>query len=313
MLAEDRAAAALDRRARPRRRARGRRRHRARARSARARARRRRRLRRGHGGLRRARLRRGDRRAARARPPRSRAVRRVDREPRERSQRASRRASLARRSSLPRCGRAAARRCARARAPAEDARAPTTPSSRARDIYARVLENRFRSFTQEARLVSGDRGGREQEIAPPACTWKDFRDAKDEPTRGVSRRRWSSTRIPSTCATRATSCIDERRARRTTSSSTCRADAAYVRVNLRGEAVLRHRLQLRGRDPARARGRDLRAPPDEIVSTACRCYVVEATPQPEADSEYSKLPALRRQEAASCRCARATGTTRASR
>ena len=62
--------------------------------------------------------------------------------------------------------------------------APEEPRQSGRDIYARVLENRFRSVIQESTLRSADRGGRQQ-ITKLRMHWKDFRDENDRPTRGV--------------------------------------------------------------------------------------------------------------------------------
>ncbi len=53
-----------------------------------------------------------------------------------------------------------------------------------RDIYQRVIDNRFRSFSQNSRLISADRAGREQETRI-LMHWKDYRDDAGNPTRGV--------------------------------------------------------------------------------------------------------------------------------
>lgn len=53
-----------------------------------------------------------------------------------------------------------------------------------RDIYQRVLDNRFRSFTQVSRLVSADRRGRTQE-SRFRMKWQDFRNGDGEPDDGV--------------------------------------------------------------------------------------------------------------------------------
>ncbi len=53
-----------------------------------------------------------------------------------------------------------------------------------RDIYQRVIDNRFHSFSQKSRLISADRAGREQETRI-LMYWKDYRDDAGNPTRGV--------------------------------------------------------------------------------------------------------------------------------
>ncbi len=53
-----------------------------------------------------------------------------------------------------------------------------------RDIYQRVLDNRFRSFTLVSRLVSADRAGRSQE-SRFRMMWQDLRNGADAPDDGV--------------------------------------------------------------------------------------------------------------------------------
>jgi hypothetical protein len=50
--------------------------------------------------------------------------------------------------------------------------------------HARVIEHRLRSFSEESRLISADRTGREQETRL-RMHWKDFRNARGEPRDGV--------------------------------------------------------------------------------------------------------------------------------
>jgi hypothetical protein len=52
------------------------------------------------------------------------------------------------------------------------------------EIYARVIEHRLRSFSEESRRISADRTGREQETRL-RMHWKDFRNARGEPRDGV--------------------------------------------------------------------------------------------------------------------------------
>jgi len=51
------------------------------------------------------------------------------------------------------------------------------------DIYRRVVQNRFRSFSQAMTLASGDRGGNEQHTEL-RMTWQDWRDAEEKAVDG---------------------------------------------------------------------------------------------------------------------------------
>src|SRR5262245_19573860 len=53
-----------------------------------------------------------------------------------------------------------------------------------RDIYECVVDNRFRSYIQDAKLISGDRGSATQE-SRLQMTWSSFRDEHDKPVNGV--------------------------------------------------------------------------------------------------------------------------------
>ena len=64
-----------------------------------------------------------------------------------------------------------------------------------RDIYQRVIDNRFDSFSQNSRLISADRAGREQETRI-LMHWKDYRDEEGNPTRGVLSKTPTSGKSP---------------------------------------------------------------------------------------------------------------------
>ena len=69
-------------------------------------------------------------------------------------------------------------------AASEDSAPAPSDGLSGRDVYACVLRNRFASYVQEAKLVSGDRGESAQE-SRLSMTWKSFRDEHDEPRKGV--------------------------------------------------------------------------------------------------------------------------------
>ena len=53
-----------------------------------------------------------------------------------------------------------------------------------RDVYQCVVDNRFRTYIVDAKLVSGDRGAAVQE-SRLEMTWSSFRDEKEQPVDGV--------------------------------------------------------------------------------------------------------------------------------
>ena len=57
-------------------------------------------------------------------------------------------------------------------------------SAASRDIYDRVLENRFTSVTQDATLSSADRAGREQ-VTRLRMHWKNYRDGNGDTPSGI--------------------------------------------------------------------------------------------------------------------------------
>ena len=76
------------------------------------------------------------------------------------------------------------RRAAPAETPAPRVGKGEDASLSGRDIYQCVLDNRFASYVQDAKLVSGDRGEAAQE-SRLQMTWSSFRDEQDEPAKGV--------------------------------------------------------------------------------------------------------------------------------
>lgn len=156
----------------------------------------------------------------------------------------------------------------------------------ARDIYERVVENRFRSFTQQSRLISGDRAGREQE-SRFRMQWKDFRDAEGNPTRGIL----SKTLVEYTHP------FDLRYAGYLIQSNHERPSDQFiyypsrrrvVRVNLRGEAVYGTDFSFEDVIPREAEDFAYQRIADGVYQ-GIPVYVVELFPKKLADSAYSKI------------------------
>lgn len=154
------------------------------------------------------------------------------------------------------------------------------------DIYRLVQRNRFRSFIQETRLLSGDRAASAQETRLEA-TWKNLRNEKDEPTNGV----YSKSRIEYTHP------FDVRFTAYLIIDNADRANDQFVylpsrrrvrRVNLRGESVLGTDFSFEDVVPRELEHSINTRLPDE-VEQGVRCWVIEARPRPEEDSAYSRL------------------------
>lgn len=167
----------------------------------------------------------------------------------------------------------------------EEAR-PGSDSLTGEQIYARVLENRFASFTQEARMASGDRVGHVQETRFD-MSFKDFRDAHKQPVRGVL----SKTLVKYTYP------FDLRHSGYLVIQNSERIDDHFVylptrrqtiRVNLRGEAVLGTDFSFEDVIPRDLADATYRRLEDAVVDDA-PVYVVESHPTSSFDSEYTKF------------------------
>ena len=156
----------------------------------------------------------------------------------------------------------------------------------AEEIYARVLENRFREFTQEARMASGDRAGRVQE-ARMTITFKDFRDAKERPVRGIA----------SKVLIKYTHPFDLRHSGYLAIQNYARLDDHFlylpsrrrtVRVNLHGKAVFGTDFSFEDVIPHELEDATYKRLEDTVLDDA-PVYVVEARPTEVLDSAYSKF------------------------
>jgi hypothetical protein len=173
-----------------------------------------------------------------------------------------------------------------AAAPAPSDDAPAGDSLSGRQIYDRVLDNRFRSTRESARLISGDRGGNTQE-SRMTVLWKNFRDEKDEPTGGV----FSKTVV------RYTHPFDLRFSAYLVINNAERADDQFVylnnrrrirRINLRGEPVMGSDFGFEDVIPREIEDAEYKRLPDEIYDGRA-CFVVEILPTETSNSEYSRL------------------------
>jgi hypothetical protein len=169
-------------------------------------------------------------------------------------------------------------------APSEDATA--SDGLTGRQIYDKVLANRFRATRQDARLVSGDRSDNALE-SRMTVLWKTFRNEKDEATNGV----FSKTVV------RYTHPFDLRFSAYLVINNAERADDQFVylnsrrrirRVNLRGEPVLGSDFGFEDVIPREIEDAEYKRFPDDVQDGRA-CHVVEILPLPAANSEYSRL------------------------
>jgi len=154
------------------------------------------------------------------------------------------------------------------------------------DIYDRVLRNRFDSFSQETQLISGDRGGRQQE-SRLELIWQSFRDTNGQPLRGVVSKTLVRYVYP----------FDIRFSSYLVISNHERINDQFVyypsrrkvvRVNLRSEAVFGTDFSYEDVIPREIEESEYERVADETVSDI-PVYVVEVVPKPFTVSDYSRV------------------------
>jgi hypothetical protein len=155
-----------------------------------------------------------------------------------------------------------------------------------RDIYARMLENRFRSWTQETSLRSGDLGGNEQETKIDLW-FESFRGPDDEATNGVL----SKTLVKYTAPfdIRYTGYLVVHNEGRDSDQFIYLASQRRVRrVNLRGEAVFGTDFSVEDIVPRELEHATYERSADALLN-GVPCFVVIATPNENDDSDYSRF------------------------
>ena len=154
------------------------------------------------------------------------------------------------------------------------------------DIYDRVLRNRFDSFSQETQLISGDRGGRQQE-SRLELIWQSFRDTNGQPLRGVVSKTLVRYVYP----------FDIRFSSYLVISNHERINDQFVyypsrrkvvRVNMRSEAVFGTDFSYEDVIPREIEESEYERVADETVSDI-PVYVVEVVPKPFTVSDYSRV------------------------
>ena len=167
----------------------------------------------------------------------------------------------------------------------EDSGAPDAQITGA-EIYRRVVENRFRSFVQTMSLTSGDRGQNEQTTVLE-MTWQDWRGPDDQAVDGY----FSKTLVVYTDPfdVRYTAYLVLQKVQPPNDQFVYLPSRRKVRrVNLRNETVFGTDFSFEDVIPREFESATYRRLPDETVD-GVRCFVVEATPKPDQNSEYSKF------------------------
>jgi hypothetical protein len=155
-----------------------------------------------------------------------------------------------------------------------------------RDIYQRVLDNRFQSYIQASTMVSGDRGGNVQETEL-RMWFQSFRKEGGEATDGVLSKTLVKYLLPFDL--RFTGYLIIHHPERTSDQFVYLPTQRRVRrVSLRGKAVFGTDFSFEDVIPREIEHAEYERRPDSMLHDIA-CFVVEAIPNDEADSEYSRF------------------------
>ena len=168
--------------------------------------------------------------------------------------------------------------------------APENPEAEltAREIYRRVLGNRFDSAVQELDIVSSDRAGNQQGLRMQQL-WKRYLKGSKPHGKGVLAR--TIVRYLDPPDLRKTGYLVINKQDQPSDQFIYLASQRRVRrINLRNQTVVGTDLAVEDLVPRELDDADYqRAPDAEVGGTPC--FVIEATPRPEIESVYSKFQA----------------------
>ena len=158
----------------------------------------------------------------------------------------------------------------------------------AREIYRRVLGNRFDSAVQELDIVSSDRAGNQQGLRMQQL-WKRYLEGSESHGKGVLAR--TIVRYLDPPDLRKTGYLVINKQGQPSDQFIYLASQRRVRrINLRNQTVVGTDLAVEDLVPRELDDADYqRAPDAEVGGTPC--FVIEATPRPEIESVYSKFQA----------------------
>ena len=156
----------------------------------------------------------------------------------------------------------------------------------AREIYQRVLENRFDSSVQELAIVSSDRAGNAQNIRMQQL-WKRYPEGSESDRKGIISR--TVVRYLAPADYRKTGYLVINKRDQPNDQFIYLASMRRVRrINLRNETVAGTDLSIEDLIPRELDDAEyVRVPDDEVDGHSC--FVVEALPKPEMESAYARF------------------------
>ncbi len=158
----------------------------------------------------------------------------------------------------------------------------------AREIYRRMLRNRFDSAVQELVLVSSDRAGNEQELRMQQL-WKRYLEGSKSRGKGILARTIVRYLAPADLRNTGYLVINKRD-QPSDQFIYLESQRRVRRINLRNQTVVGTDLAVEDLVPRELDDADYqRAPDAEVGGTPC--FVIEATPKPDMESVYSKFQA----------------------
>ena len=167
----------------------------------------------------------------------------------------------------------------------QDALAPDAHLS-GRDIYQCVLDNRFDSYVQHSKLLSGDRGGATQE-SQLRMTWSSLRDPEGKPSDGVLSKTIVKYLDPFDLRFSGYLIINNH-ARKNDQFVYLATTRRIRRVKLLREAVFGTDFTFEDLVPREIEDGDYQRLGDKVVQDTT-AYVVEVILRDHADSDYSRF------------------------
>jgi hypothetical protein len=156
----------------------------------------------------------------------------------------------------------------------------------ARQIYERVLANRFQSSVQELALISADRVGREQPLRVHML-WRRYAEGSEEAGDGIVSR--TLVRYLEPADLRGTGYLIINKSESPDDQFMyLRSLRRSRRINLRNQTVIGTDLSVEDIVPRELSDATYTRAPDESVDDV-GCYVIDAVPVEDANSQYSRF------------------------
>ena len=163
--------------------------------------------------------------------------------------------------------------------------APDLEKLTGREIYERVVANRYTAFFQKQRIVSMDAGGA-YSTTELWTRWKDGRDAEGKTKRGVLSKTLTKYTAPN--SVRGVGYLIVQKEETSNDQFVYFPSAKRVRRVALGESIMGTDFSIEDIVPRDIETSDYTRLDDEVVDTV-PCYVVDLLPKENAESDYSKL------------------------